>query len=150
MSTKKTESTRRTDDIVEIQQLLARYAVTITQGDVDGLIGQFYVDHHALNLAAVGKNGVRRTICDLLRDGSEHGASKVGMAVPTDGNRIRPDLIRDSDQRFCHLAGSNQTRRAREAFGGRLGQCDGQAALGGVGQKRDRFRAKAFGVHVSD
>ena len=41
MSTKKTESTRRTDDIVEIQQLLARYAVTITQGDVDGLIGVF-------------------------------------------------------------------------------------------------------------
>jgi hypothetical protein len=37
-------STRRTDDIVEIQQLLARYAVTITQGDVDGLIGVFTPD----------------------------------------------------------------------------------------------------------
>ena len=36
--------TRRTDDIVEIQQLLARYAVTITQGDVDGLIGVFTED----------------------------------------------------------------------------------------------------------
>ena len=35
---------RRTDDIVEIQQLLARYAVTITQGDVDGLIGVFTED----------------------------------------------------------------------------------------------------------
>ena len=37
-------STSRTDDIVEIQQLLARYAVTITQGDVDGLIGVFTPD----------------------------------------------------------------------------------------------------------
>ena len=28
----------RTDDLVEIQQLLAKYAVTITQGDIDGLV----------------------------------------------------------------------------------------------------------------
>jgi len=28
----------RTDDIVEIQQLLAKYAVTITQGDIEGLV----------------------------------------------------------------------------------------------------------------
>jgi len=28
----------RTDDLVEIQQLLARYAVTITQQDIDGLV----------------------------------------------------------------------------------------------------------------
>jgi SnoaL-like domain len=31
----------RTDDLVEIQQLLAKYAVTITQGDIDGLITVF-------------------------------------------------------------------------------------------------------------
>ncbi|WP_328358935.1 nuclear transport factor 2 family protein [Mycobacterium sp. NBC_00419] len=37
-------STRRTDDIVEIQQLLARYAVTITQLDVDGLVTVFTDD----------------------------------------------------------------------------------------------------------
>jgi len=37
-------STSRTDDIVAIQQLLARYAVTITQGDVDGLVGVFTAD----------------------------------------------------------------------------------------------------------
>ena len=37
-------STRRTDDIVEIQQLLARYAVTITQLDVDGLVKVFTED----------------------------------------------------------------------------------------------------------
>src|ERR1700757_1459 len=34
----------RTDDLVEIQQLLARYAVTITQGDIEGLIGAFTPD----------------------------------------------------------------------------------------------------------
>lgn len=33
-----------TDDLVEIQQLLARYAVTITKGDIDGLIGVFTPD----------------------------------------------------------------------------------------------------------
>jgi hypothetical protein len=34
----------RTDDLVEIQQLLARYAVTITQEDIDGLIAVFTPD----------------------------------------------------------------------------------------------------------
>jgi hypothetical protein len=34
----------RTEDLVEIQQLLARYAVTITQEDIDGLIGVFTPD----------------------------------------------------------------------------------------------------------
>lgn len=34
----------RTDDLVEIQQLLARYAVTITQEDIDGLVGVFTRD----------------------------------------------------------------------------------------------------------
>ena len=33
-----------TDEIVAINQLLARYAVTITQGDIDGLIGVFTPD----------------------------------------------------------------------------------------------------------
>ena len=33
-----------TDDLVEIYQLLARYAVTITKGDIDGLIGVFTPD----------------------------------------------------------------------------------------------------------
>jgi len=31
-------------DVVEVQQLLARYAVTITKGDIDGLIGVFAPD----------------------------------------------------------------------------------------------------------
>jgi hypothetical protein len=33
-----------TDDLVEIQQLLARYAVTITKGDIDGLLAVFTAD----------------------------------------------------------------------------------------------------------
>ena len=39
-----TRQPTRTDDLVEIQQLLARYAVTITQEDIDGLIGVFTPD----------------------------------------------------------------------------------------------------------
>ena len=34
----------RTDDLVEIQQLLARYAVTIPQEDIEGLIAVFTSD----------------------------------------------------------------------------------------------------------
>jgi hypothetical protein len=34
----------RTDDLVEIQQLLARYAVTITRGDIEGLLAVFTPD----------------------------------------------------------------------------------------------------------
>jgi hypothetical protein len=34
----------RTDDLVEIQQLLGRYAVTITQGDIEGLVAVFTPD----------------------------------------------------------------------------------------------------------
>lgn len=34
----------RITDLVEIQQLLAKYAVTITQGDIDGLISVFTPD----------------------------------------------------------------------------------------------------------
>lgn len=34
----------RNDDLLDIQQLLARYAVTITQGDIDGLVQVFTPD----------------------------------------------------------------------------------------------------------
>ena len=34
----------RTDDLMEICQLLARYAVTITQGDIEGLLAVFTAD----------------------------------------------------------------------------------------------------------
>ena len=43
MTTPRTQPTR-TDDLVEIQQLLAKYAVTITQGDVEGLVTVFTPD----------------------------------------------------------------------------------------------------------
>lgn len=33
-----------TDDLVEIQQLLARYALTITRGDIEGLLAVFTAD----------------------------------------------------------------------------------------------------------
>lgn len=39
-----TKGPTRTDDLVEIQQLLARYAVTITQEDIDGLVAVFTPD----------------------------------------------------------------------------------------------------------
>lgn len=38
------QASARTEDLVEIQQLLARYAVTITQGDVPGLVEVFTPD----------------------------------------------------------------------------------------------------------
>ena len=34
----------RTEDLIEIQQTLAKYAVTITQGDIDGLVSVFTPD----------------------------------------------------------------------------------------------------------
>ncbi len=34
----------RIEDLVEIQQVLAKYAVTITQGDIDGLVSVFTPD----------------------------------------------------------------------------------------------------------
>src|SRR6476469_603415 len=39
-----TDKPTGTDDLVEIQQLLAKYAVTITQGDIEGLVSVFTPD----------------------------------------------------------------------------------------------------------
>jgi SnoaL-like domain len=39
-----TDKPTRTEDLVEIHQLLAKYAVTITQGDVEGLVEVFTPD----------------------------------------------------------------------------------------------------------
>lgn len=45
MSTNQPDSgPTRTDDLVEIQQLLGRYAVTITQQDIEGLVAVFTPD----------------------------------------------------------------------------------------------------------
>ncbi|MCG7608927.1 MULTISPECIES: nuclear transport factor 2 family protein [Mycobacterium] len=42
--TTSTDKPSRTEDLIEIQQVLAKYAVTITQGDIDGLISVFTPD----------------------------------------------------------------------------------------------------------
>lgn len=42
--TTSTDKPTRTEDLVEIQQVLAKYAVTITQGDIEGLISVFTPD----------------------------------------------------------------------------------------------------------
>lgn len=34
----------RTEDVIELEQLLARYAVTITKGDIEGLVSVFTPD----------------------------------------------------------------------------------------------------------
>ncbi|WP_067887912.1 nuclear transport factor 2 family protein [Nocardia vaccinii] len=38
------DSGSRYEDLLDIQQLLARYAVTITKGDIDGVVGVFTPD----------------------------------------------------------------------------------------------------------
>ncbi len=42
--TQPTDKPTRTEDLIEIQQVLAKYAVTITQGDIDGLVSVFTPD----------------------------------------------------------------------------------------------------------
>ena len=73
-----TQSTR-TEDLVEIQQLLAKYAVTITQGDIDGLItvftpdgtySAFGVDLHAGPLPRTRRRGAQGSVHD------GHGAGR--------------------------------------------------------------------------
>ena len=44
MTVPNSQRTNRTEDLVDIQQLLAKYAVTITQGDVEGLVEVFTPD----------------------------------------------------------------------------------------------------------
>ena len=42
--TTSTDKPTRVEDLIEIQQTLAKYAVTITQGDIDGLVSVFTPD----------------------------------------------------------------------------------------------------------
>ena len=66
-----TESSR-TADLVEIQQLLAKYAVTITQGDTDGLMSVFTPD---------GTYSALGTTCVKCADGHSTD-TKTGCAAP--------------------------------------------------------------------
>jgi hypothetical protein len=76
----------RTDDLVEIQQLLAKYAVTITQGDVEGLVtvftpdgtysafGSTYTLARFPELVAAAPSGLFMTGTSLVElDGSDDG-----------------------------------------------------------------------------
>ena len=53
----------RTDDLVEIGQLLARYAVTITRGDIEGLLDVFTADG---TYSAFGDTFTREQFPDLV------------------------------------------------------------------------------------
>lgn len=72
-------STPRTDDLVEIQQLLARYAVTITQGDIDGLITVFTPDG---SYSAFGETYALERF-PVLVDAAPKGLFMTGTALVT-------------------------------------------------------------------
>ncbi|OBC01019.1 hypothetical protein A5784_02025 [Mycobacterium sp. 852013-50091_SCH5140682] len=72
-------STPRTDDLVEIQQLLARYAVTITQGDIDGLINVFTPDG---SYSAFGETYALERF-PVLVDAAPKGLFMTGTALVT-------------------------------------------------------------------
>ncbi|ART68954.1 hypothetical protein BTO20_10475 [Mycobacterium dioxanotrophicus] len=72
-------STPRTDDLVEIQQLLARYAVTITQGDIDGLISVFTPDG---SYSAFGETYALERF-PVLVDAAPKGLFMTGTALVT-------------------------------------------------------------------
>ena len=69
----------RTDDLVEIQQLLAKYAVTITQGDVDGLVTVFTPDG---TYSAFGETYVLERF-PVLVDAAPKGLFMTGTALVT-------------------------------------------------------------------
>lgn len=66
-----------TDDLVEIQQLLARYAVTITREDIDGLIAVFTPDG---TYSAFGETYRLDKFPDLVA-GAPKGLFLTGTAV---------------------------------------------------------------------
>ena len=72
-------SSPRTDDLVEIQQLLARYAVTITQGDIDGLISVFTPDG---TYSAFGETYALERF-PVLVDAAPKGLFMTGTALVT-------------------------------------------------------------------
>jgi hypothetical protein len=69
----------RTDDLVEIQQLLAKYAVTITQGDIDGLITVFTPDG---TYSAFGETYALERF-PVLVDAAPKGLFMTGTALVT-------------------------------------------------------------------
>src|SRR5258708_40349430 len=94
----------RTDDLVEIQQLLARYAVTITQGDIDGLVGVFtpdgtyraFGDHFRDPVQGAGV--AERAVCSV-RCG--HADQSVGVSL-RGGHRVPAQQL----LQLCQVASS--------------------------------------------
>ena len=74
-----TSSPTRTDDLVEIQQLLAKYAVTITQGDIDGLISVFTPDG---TYSAFGSTYTLARLPELV-DAAPKGLFMTGTSLVT-------------------------------------------------------------------
>ncbi|MCV7290676.1 nuclear transport factor 2 family protein [Mycolicibacterium wolinskyi] len=69
----------RTDDLVEIQQVLAKYAVTITQGDIDGLVSVFTPDG---TYSAFGETYALERF-PVLVDAAPKGLFMTGTALVT-------------------------------------------------------------------
>ena len=67
----------RTEDLIEIQQLLAKYAVTITQGDIEGLVSVFTPDG---TYSAFGDTYVLDRFPDLV-DAAPKGLFMTGTAL---------------------------------------------------------------------
>jgi hypothetical protein len=79
-----------TDDLVEIQQLLARYAVTITRGDIDGLLGVFTPDG---TYSAFGDTYPLAQFPDLVADAPK-GLFLTGTAVvELSGDKVPGDKV---------------------------------------------------------
>jgi hypothetical protein len=76
----------RTDDLVEIQQLLAKYAVTITQQDIDGLVEVFTPDG---TYSAFGETYALERF-PILVDAAPKGLFLTGNAlIDIDGDTAR-------------------------------------------------------------
>jgi SnoaL-like domain len=94
----------RTEDLVEIQQLLAKYAVTITQGDVEGLVTVFTPDG---TYSAFGETYTLNRF-PVLVDAAPKGLFMTGTALV--------DLVEGSDtasgtQPLCFIEHSKHDMR---------------------------------------
>src|SRR6202162_3241480 len=90
------------DDIVEIQQLLAKYAVTITQQDIDGLLEVFTPDG---TYSAFGETYALERF-PVLVDAAPKGLFLTGTAlVDIDGDTA------SGTQPLCFIARATHDRR---------------------------------------
>src|SRR3977135_3815032 len=121
----------RTDDIVEIQQLLAKYAVTITQGDIEGLVSVFTPDG---TYSAFGETYALERF-PVLVDAAPKGLFMTGTAlVDLDGDTATGTqplcfIVRSADRRHerrrvpvepaCVARRERPDTTARRPFAGR-------------------------------